>query len=64
MDEGNGQVLAVFRYNYAIVKHGILATIDYYVELGQELELMSLAAVLGVEERIARSQQASGGGGA
>ena len=64
VDEGTGQVLAVFRYNYSIVKHGIVATIEYYVELGQELELMSLAAVLGVEERIAKNHQASAAGGA
>lgn len=64
VDEGNGQVLAVYVYNYSIIKHGVLATIDYYVELGQELELMSLAAVLGVEERIARSQNSSAGGAA
>ena len=62
-DVGSGQVLAVFRFNSAIFKHGVLATIDYYVELGQELELMSLAAVEGVEEKIARAQRAGAGGG-
>jgi hypothetical protein len=59
VDESNSQVLAVFRFNHGIVTHGSTANIDYYVELGQQLELMSLAAMLGVEERVGRSQQAA-----
>jgi hypothetical protein len=56
VDESNSQVLAVIRFNHGIVTHGNMANIDYYVESGQELELMSLAAVLGVEERVGRNQ--------
>jgi hypothetical protein len=50
--ENYGRVLVVLRFNYDMIPHEDLATIDYYVELGQQLELVSLAAVLGIEERV------------
>ncbi|KAK5169182.1 uncharacterized protein LTR77_006491 [Saxophila tyrrhenica] len=56
--QATGQVLSVFKFNSAMFKHGRLAEIDYFVELGQQLELMSMAAILGIELHIVRSQQA------
>jgi len=56
--------LVVHRFNNAMFKHGRLAEIDFYVELGQELELMSLAAILGIELHIVRKGQAGAGAGA
>lgn len=38
--------------------------IDYFVELGRELELFTLAAILGIQERIRRQRRNNAGGGA
>ena len=57
MEQSTRQVLAVFRWNNAWRRHHKLADISYDADLGQELELLSLAAVLGIEMRIARQSQ-------
>ncbi len=41
-----------------------MAVIDYYVELGQRLELLSLAAILGIELQIERNKASSRGSAA
>lgn len=52
VEEASNHVLVVYRYNAAMLKHHVQATIDYYVELGKELESLSLAAILGIEQAI------------
>ena len=54
VEEGNEQVLMVCRHNYAVLKKGVFATIDYYVDVGPDVELLALAAILGIEELTAR----------
>lgn len=67
VDEATGQVLVVYRFNYGLFKGGVNGNIDFYVQLDSQLELLSLAAILGIEEGIARRQRSSagaaGGGG-
>lgn len=63
-DRSTGQILAVYRTNGAIFKGGSMAVIDYYVELGQRLELLSLAAILGIELQIERNKASSRGSAA
>jgi hypothetical protein len=67
VDQGTGQVLAVYRHNNGIFRKGRMAEIDYYVELGQQLELISMAAILGIELQVEQKKRnsaaASGGGG-
>ena len=52
VDAGGSEALVVFRYNYSMFKKGVMAEIDYYDELGQELEVLSLAAILGIQETV------------
>lgn len=66
VDQGSGQVLVVYRHNNAMFKNGRMAEIDYHVELGEEVELLSLVAILGIELSIQQRQHsgaAAGGGG-
>lgn len=64
VDQNTGQVLVVYRYNSSMFKHGRMAEIDYFVELGADLELMSLAGVLGIELSIQRKNNSSAAGAA
>ena len=69
IDDQTGQILAVYLNNSKMFSTNPVARIDYYVELGQDLELLSLAAIAGIEEAIRRSKRSSaaaggGGGGA
>ena len=64
VDQNTRQVLAVFRFNNAIFQHRKLAEIDYCVELEHQLELMSLAAILGIQLYIVKMKRACGNGAA
>lgn len=61
------RVLAVYISDKKMFSGSQVGRIDFMVELGQDLELLSLAAILGIEETIRRSEGAAagaGGGGA
>lgn len=57
-----GQVLVIYRFNTSLFKHGRMAEIDYFVELGEQLELLSLAAIMGIELEIERQNNGAAGG--
>ncbi|KAK3702094.1 hypothetical protein LTR37_015069 [Vermiconidia calcicola] len=64
VDQNTRQVLAVFRFNNAIFQHRKLTEIDYYVELEHQLEMMSSAAILGIQLYIVKMKRACGSGAA
>ena len=55
-EEGSDQVLVVYRSNYAVMRKGHFADVDFYVDLDQDVELLALCAVLAIQENIARRQ--------
>lgn len=63
VDEGTGEVLAVYRHRYAVFGSGVVADVDFCTELDHELELLSLVAILAIEEKITRRQCAASAGG-
>ena len=69
VDDATGQVLAVWIRDRKMFSRNPVARINYFAELGPELEALSLAAIAAIEEKIKRQQAASsgaagGGGGA
>lgn len=67
----NDRVLAVYINDRKLFSASQVGRLEYYVELGRELELFSLAAILGIEDRIRRRRNsgaaaggAAGGAGA
>lgn len=50
------RALAVFIKDMRFLHIEEIGRIDYFVELGRELELFSLAAILGIQYRIRRSR--------
>ncbi|KAK4497923.1 hypothetical protein PRZ48_010578 [Zasmidium cellare] len=60
------RVLAVYVSDKKLFSGSQVGRVDFMVELGHDLELLSLAAILGIEETIRRTEGAaagSGGGG-
>ena len=65
VDESNGCVVMVYRYTNGLFSGGVVGNIDFYAELDPQLELLALAAIVGIEERIAmRKRNAGAAGGA
>jgi hypothetical protein len=65
VDESSGRsVLAVFVFtqNMIVGRLKQIADIKWMAEVGQEVEIIALAAILGVEEKIKKSTNASGFG--
>ncbi|KAI5368069.1 hypothetical protein Slin15195_G032030 [Septoria linicola] len=62
--DGDEQVLAVYINDSRTFNVEDIGRIDYFVELGRELELFTLAAILGIQERIRRQRRNNAGGGA
>ena len=59
-EEGSGQVVMMeYRYNQAMFKKGVFATVDFHMDVGQDVELLALAAILGIQESIAIRQYSS-----
>lgn len=58
------QVLAVYITHRKWFNKTDVAKIEFMAELGQEAELMSLAAMLGIAEHVRRSSNAAAGGAA
>ncbi|KAK5137148.1 hypothetical protein LTR08_000653 [Meristemomyces frigidus] len=56
--DGSGIVLAVFVHTQCVFKAHQVARIEYHTELGEELELASLIAMLGIQEMIRRNERA------
>ena len=51
------KVLAVWVHSQGVLGRNPQATLGFYVELGRELELLGLAAILGSEDRIRRRNE-------
>lgn len=67
VDTQTGHVIAVFIFKHEVFGVKDAGRIDYFVEFGQELELMSLTVLMGIQEQIReqeRAAAASSGGGA
>ena len=56
------RVLAVWVNNMSSFKRNPEAVVEWFVELGRELELLSLAAVLAIEDRVRAGSVAAIGG--
>lgn len=55
--DGENRVLAVYVEDRRFFNVEDIGTINYFVELGRELELFSLVAVLGIRERVRRRRR-------
>jgi len=62
--EASGAVLAVFVHTQSVFgRLHQVARIEYFVDMSRELELASLAAILGIEEVIAQAERSAAAGG-
>lgn len=59
--DGDDRVLAVYNEDRRFLNVEDIGTINYFVELGRELELFSLVAILGIRERIRRRRRNNAG---
>lgn len=58
--DAENRVLAVYISDNRITHIKEIGRIDFFVELGQELELFSLAAILGIQGSIRRQRRQEG----
>lgn len=62
--DGQGRVLAVWVTDKKILGRRVVGRVHWFVNLGRELELLSLVVVLGVGEKVRRDSHAAAAGGA
>lgn len=58
-----GSLLAVWRYQAGFSREGLLAEVEWYAEMEREVEVLSLAAMLGILQHIDTSRKAAMQGG-
>ena len=64
VDDTNDQVLAVWLNTRKMFKRNPVATLNYFVELDREMEVLSLAAIAAIQEELRRRRAAAGSGAA